>query len=172
MAGFFLARVKQPGCRVVTSEVEVYRHTQGRKEDGMTIHEPGHATDAGPSVGQLMERLSAQVSALVRDEIALATAEMKRKGAQAGMGVGIGGAGAVVALLGFGALVAAAVLGLATVLAAWLAALIIGAALLVLAGVVSAAGISQVRKSAPPVPEQAMQSTKRNIETMKESMHR
>lgn len=138
----------------------------------MTIHEPGHATDDGPSVGQLMERLSAQVSALVRDEIALATAEMKRKGAQAGMGVGIGGTGAVVALLGFGALVAAAVLGLATVLAAWLAALIIGAALLVLAGVVSAAGISQVCKSAPPVPEQAMRSTKHDIETMKESMHR
>jgi hypothetical protein len=50
--------------------------------------------------------------------------------------------------------------------------LIIGAALLVLAGVVSAAGISQVRKSAPPVPEQAMRSTKHDIETMKESMHR
>ena len=40
----------------------------------MTIHESGHATGADPSVGQLMERLSAQVSALVRDEIALATA--------------------------------------------------------------------------------------------------
>lgn len=84
----------------------------------------------------------------------------QRKGVQAGMGIGIGGVGAVVA-----------VLGLATVLAAWLAALIVGAALLALAGVVSAAGISQVRKSAPPVPEQAVQSTKRDIETVKESMH-
>jgi uncharacterized membrane protein YqjE len=144
----------------------------GRKEDGMTSREPGHVTGADPSVGQLVERLSAQVSALVRDEMALATAEMKRKGAQAGMGIGIGGVGAVMALLGLGALVAAAVLGLATVVAAWLAALIIGAALLMLAGVVSAAGISRVRKSAPPVPEQAVQSTKRDIETVKESVHR
>jgi Putative Actinobacterial Holin-X, holin superfamily III len=112
-----------------------------------------------------VERLSAQVSALVRDEMALVTAEMKRKSVQAGMGIGIGGVGAVVALLGLGALVAAAVLGLVTVLAAWLAMLIIGAALLALTGVISAAGISQVHKSAPPVPEQAVQSTKRDIET-------
>jgi membrane protein len=145
---------------------------EGGKEEEMTIHERGQADGADPSVGQLVERLSAQVTALVRDELALATAEMKRKGAQAGVGIGIGGAGAVVALLGLGTLAAAAVLGLATVLAAWLAALIVGVALLVLAGVISALGISQVRNAEPPVPEQAMQSTKRDIETVKESMHR
>lgn len=138
----------------------------------MTVREQGQASGADASVGQLVERLSAQVSALVRDEMALATAEMKRKGAQAGIGIGIGGAGAVVALLGSGALVAAAVLGLATVLAAWLAALLVGLVLLALAGVISAVGITQVRNSAPPVPEHAVQSAKRDIETVKESMHR
>jgi uncharacterized membrane protein YqjE len=138
----------------------------------MTVREQGQSSASEASVGQLVERLSTQVSALVRDEMALATAEMKRKGAQAGIGIGIGGAGAVVALLGFGALVAAAVLGLATVLAAWLAALLVGVVLLALAGVISAVGITQVRNSTPPVPEQAVQSTKRDIETVKESMHR
>jgi membrane protein len=138
----------------------------------MTIHEQGQVSGADASVGQLVERLSAQVSALVRDEMALATAEMKRKGAQAGVGIGIGGVGAVVAVLGFGALVAAAVLGLASVLAAWLAALVIGLALLVLAGVLSGLGITQVRHSAPPVPEQAMWSMKRDIEAVKEGMQR
>jgi uncharacterized membrane protein YqjE len=138
----------------------------------MTIHEQHQATGADASVGELVERLSAQVTALVRDEMALATAEMKRKGAQAGVGVGIGGAGAVVALLGLGALTAAAVLGLATVLPGWLAALIVGVALLALAGGISAVGITQLRNSAPPVPEQAVQSTKQDIETVKESMHR
>ena len=138
----------------------------------MTVREQGQSSASEASVGQLVERLSAQVSALVRDEMALATAEMKRKGAQAGIGIGIGGVGAVVALLGFGALVAAAVLGLATVLAAWLAALLVGVVLLALAGVISAVGITQVRNSTPPVPEQAVQSTKRDIETVKESMHR
>jgi uncharacterized membrane protein YqjE len=138
----------------------------------MTIREQGQASGTDASVGQLVEQLSAQISALVRDEMALATAEMKRKGAQAGIGIGIGGAGAVVALLGLGALVAAAILGLAVVLAAWLAALIIGVVLLVVAGVISAAGITQVRNSAPPVPEKAVQSTKQDIETVKESVRR
>jgi len=138
----------------------------------MTIGEHGQPNAADASVRELVERLSTQVSALVRDEMALATAELKRKGTQAGIGVGIGGAGAVVALLGLGVLAAAAVLGLATVLAAWLAALIIGVILLVVAGIISTFGIMQVRNSAPPVPEQAMQSTKRDIETVKASVHR
>jgi membrane protein len=138
----------------------------------MTIREQGQPDPADASVRELVERLSTQVSALVRDEMALATAELKRKGTQAGIGVGIGGVGAVVALLGLGVLAAAAVLGLATVLSAWLAALIIGVILLVLAGIISAFGITQVRNSAPPVPEQAMQSTKRDIQTVKESVHR
>lgn len=138
----------------------------------MTVHEHRQASSAESSVGELVERLSSQVSALIRDEMALATAEMKRKGAQAGIGIGIGGIGAVLALLGLGALVAAAVLGLAVVLPAWLAALIVGGAILLLASAISAAGITQVRNSAPVVPEQAMQSTKRDIETVKESMHR
>jgi membrane protein len=138
----------------------------------MTIREQGQPDPADASVRELVERLSTQVSALVRDEMALATAELKRKGTQAGIGVGIGGVGAVVALLGLAVLAAAAVLGLATVLSAWLAALIIGVILLVLAGIISAFGITQVRNSAPPVPEQAMQSTKRDIQTVKESVHR
>jgi len=127
---------------------------------------------ADSSVAQLVERMSAQVSALVRDEMALATAEMKRKGAQVGIGVGLGGAGGVLALLGLGALVAAAVLGLASVVAAWLAALIVGVVLLALAGGLALAGIGQVRDATPPLPEQAVQSTKRDIETVKESIHR
>ena len=137
-------------------------------------HEPAGRPDTGAdsSVAQLVERMSTQVSALVRDEMALATAEMKRKGARAGIGIGLGGAGGVLALLGLGALVAAAVLGLAMVVAAWLAALIVGVVLLLLAGGLGIAGIGQVREATPPLPEQAVQSTKRDIETVKESIHR
>jgi uncharacterized membrane protein len=138
----------------------------------MTIHGQGQVSGADASVSELVERLSAQVSALVRDEMALATAEMKRKGVRAGAGIGIGGAGALVVVLGLGTLVAAAVLGLANVLAAWLAALIIGGALLVLAGVIAGVGITQVRQAGPPVPEQALGSAKRDVGTVKESMQR
>jgi hypothetical protein len=138
----------------------------------MTIREHGQTNPADASVGELVERLSAQVSALVRDEMALATAELKRKGTQAGIGIGIGGAGAVLALMGVGLLVAAATLGLALVLAGWLAALIMGVILLTVAGMLSAVGLTRVRKATPPVPEQAVESTKRDIQTVKESVHR
>jgi hypothetical protein len=138
----------------------------------MTTGEHQRASAGDNSIAELVERLSAQVSALVRDELALATLEMKRKGARAGAGIGIGSAGGLLALFGIGVLIAAAVLGLATVLAAWLAALIIGAVLLLLAGGLAAAGIGQLRSAAPPVPEQAMQNTKLDVETVKESMHR
>lgn len=138
----------------------------------MTTGEHHQPSSADQSVAQLVDRLSTQVSTLVRDEMALATAEMKRKGAQAGVGVGLGGAAGVLLLLGLGALVAAAVLGIALVLAAWLAALIMGTALLVLAGLLALAGYGQVRDAAPPVPQQAVQSTKRDIETVRESAHR
>ena len=138
----------------------------------MTTREQHQAGSDDASVKELVERLSTQISMLVREEMTLAAAEMKRKGAQAGVGIGIGGVGAVVAFLGFGVLAAAAVLGLATVLSAWLAALIIGIALVLVAGAISAFGIMQVRNSAPPVPEQAMRSTKQDIQTVKESVHR
>lgn len=138
----------------------------------MTAGEPQQTGSADNSVAQLVERMSAQVSALVRDELALATAEMKRKGARAGIGIGLGGAGGVLALLGLGTLVAGAVLGLAVVVTAWLAALIVGAVLLVLAGGLAVAGVGQVRDATPPLPERAVQSTKRDIEAVKESIHR
>lgn len=138
----------------------------------MSAGEQQQSGGADSSVAQLVEKMSAQVSALVRDEMALATAEMKRKGAQAGMGIGLGGAAGVLALGALGALIAAAVLGLASVVAAWLAATIVGVVLLVLAGGLGAAGIGRVREATPPVPEQAVQSTKRDIETVKESIHR
>lgn len=133
---------------------------------------PGSASAHDDSVGQLVERLSTQVSALVRSEVALATAEMKSKGAQAGIGVGLGGAGGVVALLGLGSLTAAAILGLTVVLVAWLAALIVGVVLMVLAGVLAVAGIERVRSATPAVPQQALDSTSQDIQTVKESIHR
>lgn len=139
----------------------------------MTTEQPPPPHDpANISTGHLVERLSAQVSELVRRELALATAELKQKGGRIGAGVGISGVGGVLALYGIAAVFAAAVLGLATVLDAWLAALIVGVVLLMLAGVLTAAGIGQVRAGTPPVPEQAVQSTKLDIETVKESIRR
>jgi membrane protein len=119
-------------------------------------------------VGELVKQLSEQTATLVRKEIRLAQVEVQEKGKRAGIGAGLfGGAGAI-ALYGIGALVAAAILGLATALAAWLAALIVGAVLLAVAGISALVGKKQVQQAVPPTPDQAIQSTKRDVEAVKE----
>ncbi len=136
---------------------------------------PGAAQSARPqdsSTGDLVKLMTEQVSRLIRDELKLAEIEMTRKGKRAGRGIGLFGGSGIIALYGIGCLLAAAVIGLATTLAAWLAALIIGAALLVLAGIAALIGRGQLKKVTPPLPSQAMQSVKADVEEIKEKAHR
>ncbi|WP_300008623.1 phage holin family protein [Pseudonocardia sp.] len=129
-------------------------------------------TPAELSTGELATRLSGQVTELVRGELELARAELATKGKRAGTGAGLAGAGGVLALYGGGALVAAAVAGLAFVLDVWLAAVIVGVALLVVAGVLALAGRSQIRRAAPPVPEQAVDGVGRDVDTVRTAVRR
>ena len=77
-----------------------------------------------------------------------------------------GGAG-LMALYGVGALIAAAILGLATVLEPWIAAAAIGAGLLLVAGILALTGKKELEEAGPPKPEQAIDSVQRDIETVK-----
>ena len=129
------------------------------------------ADHAQPSTGELVKRLSEQVSVLVRDELKLAQLEMTRKGKQAGIGAGMLGGSGLIALYGVGCLLACAILGLSRVLEPWLAALIVGAALLALSAVLALVGKSRLSKATPPVPEQAVESVKADINQIKESAH-
>ncbi|HKE68766.1 MAG TPA: phage holin family protein [Nocardioidaceae bacterium] len=131
----------------------------------MTHRETPATEDA--SLGQLTGDLSQQVSRLVRDEIRLAQVEMKDKGRRFGKGAGLMGAGGVIALFGVGCVVAAAVLALDLAWPTWLAAIVVGAVLLIVAAIVAATGRSQMRRGTPPMPRQAMESTKEDIEALK-----
>ena len=71
------------------------------------------------------------------------------------------------ALYGVGALVAAAILGLATVLEPWIAAAAIGVGLLLVAGILALTGKKELDEAGPPKPEQAIESVQRDIETVK-----
>jgi uncharacterized membrane protein YqjE len=128
--------------------------------------------EANLSTGELVQRLSTQLSELVRGELELARAELTAKGKRAGAGAGLAGAGGVVALFGVGALIAAAIAGLATVLDVWLAALIIGVVLLVVAGVLALAGRSQLQKATPATPERTVHEVQLDVETVKEAVRR
>jgi hypothetical protein len=126
---------------------------------------PGPAAD--PSLAELVKQLSEQSSRLARQEIELAKAELAAKGKRAGIGAGMfGGAGAF-GFYGLGALVAAGVLALATALAPWLAALIVAAVLASIAAAMALIGKREVEEATPPVPEQAAESIKEDVQYAK-----
>ncbi len=121
---------------------------------------------ATASTADLIRRATDQVSTLVRDEIALARAEMTEKLRHAGKGAGLFGTAGVVSLYGVFGLLAGVVLLLATVMPAWGAALVVGGFLLLVAGVMALMGRGQVRKATPPVPQAAVQGVRTDIETV------
>jgi lipopolysaccharide export LptBFGC system permease protein LptF len=141
---------------------------------GATEAHRADATDApaDASTGELVRRLSTQLSELIRSELALARAELTTKGKRIGTGAGLAGAGGVLAFYGGGALVAAAVAGLATVMSVWLAALIVGVVLLAVAGVLALVGKKQIEHAQPPVPEEAVEGLKRDVEAVKGGLQR
>ena len=116
--------------------------------------------------------MSADLSTLVRDEIRLAQAEVGEKAKKAGIGIGAFGGAGVVALYGLGVLIAAAVLGVSNVVSPWLAALIVGVVLFVVAGIAALVGKKQLSQAAPPVPTQAIASVKTDVAEIKESIKR
>jgi len=118
-------------------------------------------------VGELIQQLSQQTATLVRQELQLAQVEMKEKGKRFGLGAGLFGGAGVVALYGVGALIATIILVLATFLEAWLAALIVTVVLFAAAGVFALVGKKQVKEGTPPKPEQAIDSTKRDVDEVK-----
>jgi uncharacterized membrane protein YqjE len=124
-------------------------------------------TQNDQEIGDLVKQLSEQTSTLVRKELQLAQIDLKEKGKRAGIGAGLFGGAGVVVLYGVGALVAAVILLLATALAAWLSALIVAVVLLAGAGIAALMGKKQVQQAVPPQPEQAIQSTKRDVDHVK-----
>src|SRR5215212_5108034 len=127
----------------------------------------GHSEARDRPTAELMRDLSDQTTSLIRKEIELAKLELdaKRKKATAGAGM-FGGAG-LFGLFGFGALTACLVLVLATFLAPWVAALIVAVVYAAIAGVLALRGKKQVQQATPPVPEQAVDSTKEDLEWIK-----
>jgi membrane protein len=126
----------------------------------------GSSTDE--SIADLMKRLSEQTTELVRKEIELAKAELQVKGKKAGIGAGMYGGAGVLGLYALGALTAAAILALATAVDGWLAALIVAVVWGAVAGVLALTGKNKVQEATPPVPERALDTTKQDVETIKE----
>lgn len=121
---------------------------------------------AEQSTTELVQHASEQLSRLVRDELALARTELVEKGRHAGKGAGLFGSGGLITLYGIGVLILAGVYGLAEAVPLWLSALIVGVALLVVAGVLALLGRQQVRRAMPPRPEAASRSVRADVDAV------
>jgi uncharacterized membrane protein YqjE len=130
----------------------------------------GQAGSADPrdhSIGELVKDLATETSTLVRQEIDLAKAEMAEQGKRAGKGAGMLGAAALVGLLAAGALTACLIAALDKAMATWLAALVVTVVLGAIAAVLAMTGRRQIQEAAPPVPEQAIDSVKEDVQWAK-----
>jgi hypothetical protein len=112
------------------------------------------------SLGAAVKQVAEHASALFRLELELAQLELKRKVAALAVGIGLTLGAAVFGVFALGFLFATIAAALATVMATWLALLVVAVSLFVLAGVLGLVGLSMIRKGTPPVPEQAIHEAK------------
>ena len=119
-----------------------------------------------PTVGQLVANASRDLSALVRNEIKLAQAELKRSAQAAGIGAGMF---AVAGLLAFFALILLTISAAYGLVAAGLhpalAFLIVAGAFLLIAGLLVFIGIRQLKKAKGP--KRAIETSKESVEQLK-----
>ena len=119
------------------------------------------------SMGELLGQLANNSAALVRDEIDLAKQEMSEKLTRFRSGVIITGIGALIGLVAILTLCAAAVIGLGNYVGPGYSALIIGAALALIGGVIAFAGISKLKQMSLK-PEKTIETLQEDKEWLKE----
>jgi hypothetical protein len=153
----------------------VYRHYG--IDEGSSQSSNGHAaqsTNGGSPelreepVGQLLKQVSDDARSLLGTEAKLAKAEMTGKVKDVGMGAGMFGGAGYVAHLAVLGLMLTVILALATAMEAWLAALLVTIVFAAIAAGLALTGRKRIREAGPPVPEQAIESLKETVDTVKE----
>jgi uncharacterized membrane protein YqjE len=119
------------------------------------------------SIGELVAKLSQDLSTLIRQELDLAKAEMTEKGKKAGVGAGMFGGAGVAGLLALICLSVTAIVVLNAWMKDWLAALIVTLVWAAVAGVLAMRGRQELRELDGPVPQQTKETIKEDIEWAK-----
>ena len=128
---------------------------------------PIRETEANAGVGPAAKQVAEHASSLARLELELAALELKKKAQTFATGIGLGVGGALFAVFTLGFAFATIAAGLATTVSTWLALLITTGILLVLTAVLAGVGVLLIRKSTPPLPEQAIEEARRTTEALK-----
>src|ERR687895_874507 len=117
--------------------------------------------------GELLKELSDHTTTLVRQEIELAKAELGEKGKKAGLGAGMFGGAGLFGVFAFAALTTCIIVALDSAMPLWLAALIVAVVYGAIAAVLALQGRTKVQEAGPPVPEQASESVKEDVQWAK-----
>ncbi len=121
---------------------------------------PGLRIAALPGTLKLLFRLAPRQ---LNDEIAFAKIELKRKGIQLGVAAAFFAVALVFLLFLVTGLIVAAIMGLATIMPAWLAALLVSAAFLLIALIGGLIGLRKFKKAMPLMPEETIRGIKHDV---------
>jgi Putative Actinobacterial Holin-X, holin superfamily III len=122
-------------------------------------------------LGGAAKLVADKASSIVRLELALAAAELKKKLLALGLGIALLVGAALFGVFAFAFALATIAAALATVFSTWLALLILTGGLFVLVGLLAVLGIGRISKGTPPVPEQAIAEAKLTAEALKNGKH-
>lgn len=122
------------------------------------------------SIGELFTELAAETGTLVRQEVALAQAEITAKATKAGKNVGYLAAGGAVGYVGLMAMVAGIILGLSHFIPAWLAALLVGGIIAVVSYVLVNSALSALRNM-DVTPTETVESIKEDAQWLKNQVN-
>jgi cyanophycinase-like exopeptidase len=124
------------------------------------------------STVELIGRAVDQTSLIIRQELALAKAELALKAKRATFGVVLSAGAALMALIALLCAVGAAVAGLAGVVPVWAAALIVAGGLVCVAGIAGFGAMRAFAKASPSTPPDAVASVKADVTEVKEHFRR
>jgi hypothetical protein len=114
------------------------------------------------------KRVADSARSFVQLEVQLAIAELKKKAAALGVGIGLTGGAAILAFLALCFALAAAAAGIATTLPVWASLLIVGGGLLLIAGILGAIGVTMLQQGAKVMPEQAVEEAELTAEALRD----
>ena len=121
------------------------------------------------SLGDLFSELASETGTLVRQEMALAQAELTAKASKAGKNIGFLVVGGVVAFTAALSLTAAVILLLSLWIQPWLAALLVSVVIGVAAYSILTSALSALRKT-DPVPRETIETLKEDAEWLKKEL--
>ena len=129
-------------------------------------------TDADRTLGTIIKDLTADISMLLRSEIALLKLELKESFAKLGGGAAMMGAALFLALIGLAFLFVTITLGMVALgLPAWLSSLIVTVVLFIAAGILVMLGKKKLQ-GVNFVPSEAIEHIKTDIDTLKADVAR